>query len=305
MLETWPELSYAAWKDTRETLHMWLQIVGKVKLELCPFLNQWWEIALHITPRGLTTGLIPLPTESFSVDFDFIAHRLIIKVSDGQTKELTLEPRTVAAFYQLFMDALSSLGIEVKINTAPSEVQNGIKFEQDTTHAAYDGAYVQRWWRIMLATTRVIEEFRTPFHGKSSPVHLFWGGFDLDHTRFNGKSATPPNYGGRIMEYGEDAENFAVGFWPGTDQSPYAAFYTYMSPAPANIANAQIQPATARFDTAMGEFILPYDDVRQAPSPTEAIATFLQSTYEASALLAGWDRQSLEGHVPALSKKSS
>ena len=302
-METWPELPYEAWKDTRETLHMWLQMVGKVKLALCPFLNQWWEVAFYLTPRGFTSGLIPWQTESFSVDFDFIAHRLILQLSDGKVKELTLEARTVAEFYHLFMEGLLSLGIEVKINTMPTEIENGIRFEQDLVHAAYDGAYVQRWWRVMLATAKIMEEYRGPFHGKNSPVQFFWGGFDLDQTRFNGKPAIPPSYGGQIMQYGEDAENFAIGFWPGTDQFPHAAFYAYMSPAPPNIAQAKIQPEAASFNAKMGEFILLYDDVRKAASPEKTLAGFFESTYEASALLAGWPRQDLEGHVPPLKKK--
>lgn len=303
VMEVWPELPFEAWKDTRDTLHSWLQIVGKVKLELCPFLNQWWEVTFYVTPRGLTTSLIPLPKESFSVDFDFIAHQLRISVSDGQVKELTLEPRTVADFYHLFMDTLASMGIEVKINSMPAEVQNGIKFEEDTTHSSYDKEYVQNWWRIMLATSRVMEQYRESFHGKNSPVQFFWGGFDLNQSRFNGKPATPPNYGGRIMEYGENAENFAIGFWPGTDQFPYAAFYSYMSPAPSGIATAQVKPTEASFDTKMGEFILRYDTVRTSASPEETLASFFESTYAASAALAGWDRQALEGQVPTLNKK--
>ena len=186
-METWPELLYEAWQETRDTLHLWTQIVGKVKLELCPFLNQWWEIASHLTARGLNTGPIPWHGESFDIDFDFIDHRLAIRVSDGRIETIPLEPRTVADFYRLFTHALTTLGIDVKISTLPAEMQNGIPFEQDTTHASYDKASVQRWWRVMLATGRVMEQFRTSFHGKSSPVQFFWGGFDLDATRFNGK----------------------------------------------------------------------------------------------------------------------
>lgn len=303
-METWPELPFEAWKDTQNTLHLWFQVVGKVKLELCPFSNQWWEVALHLTPRGLTTGLIPLQNESFSVDFDFIDHKLFIKVSDGTVKELTLEPRTVADFYSLFMQTLASLGIEVKISTLPSEMPDGIPFEQDTQHSAYDGVYVQRCWRVMLAVQRVIERYRVPFHGKNSPVQFFWGGFDLNETRFNGKSATPPPYGGRIMQYGENEENFAVGFWPGSEKFPHAALYAYMLPAPQNIATAKVQPEAAHYDANMGEFILLYDDVRQLASPEQAIETFFQSSYEANALLAGWERQTLEGNVPNLRNRN-
>jgi hypothetical protein len=277
-------------------------MVGKVKLELCPFLNQWWETALLLMARGLTTGPIPLQQESFEVNLDFIDHRLIVNVSDGRTQELVLGPRTVADFYQSFMNTLKSLEIEVTISTLPAEIPNPTRFEQDTIHASYDKTAVHNWWRVILATGRIMERFRTPFHGKSSPVQFFWGGFDLDATRFSGKSIPPPTYGGRIMEYGENEENFAIGFWPGTDQFPHAAFYTYMMPAPDKLAEAQIQPETAHFDTNLGEFILLYDDARKSPSPEEAILTFFQSTYEASATLAGWDRAALEGNVPNLAK---
>ena len=303
-METWPELPYEAWKDTRDTLHLWMQIVGKVKLELCPFLNQWWEVSFHLTARGLNTGPIPWRGESFDIDFDFIDHRLIIRVSNGQVKEISLEPRTVADFYRLFMQTLTSLEIEVKISTIPVEMQNGIPFDEDTVHVSYDKDFVQHWWRVMLATERVMDLFRTPFHGKSSPVQFFWGGFDLDATRFNGKSATPPSYGGRIMKFGENEENFAIGFWPGTDQFPHAAFYAYMSPAPNKVEEAHIQPEVAHFDTTLGEFVLLYDDVRRASSPDQTLSSFFQSTYEACAHLANWDRALLEGNVPNLTKVS-
>ena len=301
-METWPELPYDTWKDTIATLHMWTQIVGKVKLELCPFLNQWWEITFHLTARGLNTGLIPWQGESFEIDFDFIDHMLSIRLSDGRSEQMELEPRTVADFYSVFMGALTALGIEVKISTLPVEVADGIHFDQDTVHASYDRASVQRWWRVMLAVGRVMERFRTPFHGKSSPVQFFWGGFDLDMARFNGKPATPPPYGGRIMAFGENEENFAVGFWPGTDQFPHAALYAYMSPAPEKAAQAHIQPDAAHYDTTLSEFVFLYDDIRKLSSPEEAILSFFQSSYEANALLANWDRSSLEGNVPSLKK---
>ncbi len=301
-MDIWPELPYEEWKDTRDTLHLWTQIVGKVKLELCPFLNQWWEITFHLTARGLNTGPIPWRGESFEIDFNFIDHLLTIRASDGQFEEITLEPRSVADFYHLFMSALKNFGIEVAFSTMPAEMQNGIPFDQDTTHASYDQEYVQRWWRAMLATGRVMDTFRTPFHGKSSPVQFFWGGFDLDATRFNGKAATPPSYGGRIMKFGENEENFAIGFWPGTDQFPRPAYYAYMSPAPNKIEEATIQPDVAHFDKALSEFVLLYDDIRHASSPDETLLSFFQSTYEASALLAGWDRAALEGNVPNLKK---
>jgi hypothetical protein len=281
---------------------MWTQIVGKVKLELCPFLNQWWEVAFHLTARGLNTGLIPWQGESFEVDFDFTNHLLTIYTSDERSEQIMLKPQTVADFYHLFTGALNSLGIEAKISTLPVEVQHGIRFDQDTIHASYDRMSVHRWWRVMLAIGRAMERFRTPFHGKSSPVQFFWGGFDLDMTRFNGKPTTPPPYGGRIMAFGENEENFAVGFWPGSDQFPHPALYAYMSPAPEKVAEMQIQPATAHYNAALNEFVLLYDNVRQSPFPEESILAFFQSTYEACALASSWDRSSLEGDVPVLKK---
>ena len=301
-MQTWPELAYDQWKDTCNTLHLWTQVVDKVKLELCPFLNQWWEIAFFLTARGMSTGNIPWQNESFEVFFDFIDHRLVVNTSDGRTQQITLEPRTVADFYRLFMDMLKSLDIEVAISTLPAEIPDPTRFELDTAHASYDKTAVHNWWRVMVATERIMNRFRTPFHGKSSAVQFFWGAFDLDATRFNGKSIPPPNYGGRIMEYGENEENFALGFWPGTEQFPHAAFYTYMMPAPDKLAEAHIQPEAARFDAKLGEFILLYDDVRTSSSPEEALFAFFQSTYEVSANLAGWDRAALEGNVPNLRK---
>ncbi len=298
----WPDLPYDAWKDTRDTLQLWMQIVGKVKLELCPFLNQWWEVTFYLTARGLTTGIIPWREQSFDIDFDFFSHRLAVRLSDGRVREIALEPRSVAAFYHLFMDALAALGIEVAIMPIPAELPNPTRFDQDTAHASYDPEFVQRWWRAMLAVGRAMERFRTPFHGKSSPVQFFWGGFDLDATRFSGKPAPPPSSGGRIMEYGENEENFAVGFWPGDGRFPHPALYAYMAPAPEGIAQARLQPDGAHYDATLGEFILLYDDVRRAPSPEDAAVSFFQSAYEASALLAAWDRPALEGNVPDLKK---
>lgn len=302
-METWPELSYAAWKDTRDTLHLWTQMVGKVKLELCPFVNQWWETALHLSARGLTSGPIPWQGESFEIEFDFLAQQLAMRVSDGRSAELTLEPRTVADFYRQFMAALAALGITVTITLLPAELPDPTPFDSDTTHAAYDGAAAQRWWRVMLAVGRAMERFRTPFHGKSSPVQFFGGGFDLNAARFNGRPAPPPTTGGRIMAFGENEANFAYGFWPGDGRFPHAALYAYIVPPPEGLAAAAIQPAAARLDTTLGEFILPYADVRQAASPDEAIDRFFQSTYEASAALAGWDRAALEGNVPPLRRQ--
>ncbi len=255
------------------------------------------EVALYLTARGLTTGPIPWRQESFDIEFDFIDHRFVMRLSDGRSRELPLAPMSVAEFYRQFMDALRGLGIEVTINTLPSEVPHPIRFQQDTEHASYDGVDVQRWWRIMLGVERAMERYRAPFTGKNSPVNFFWGGSDLSQTRFSTKPCTPPT-SSPMMEFGEDQENFAVGFWPGSDQSPAPALYAYMHPAPAGVESAKIQSDTAQWAAALGEFVLLYDTARQAPDPAKAIEIFFQSTYEACAKLAGWDRAALERHVP-------
>ncbi len=299
-METWPALDYSAWKETRDTLHLWTQMAGKVKLALCPFLNQWWEVTLHLTPRGLNSGLIPgRGQESFDIDFDFYDHRVRVRLSDGRTEEVALQPRTVADFYAAFMAALSTLGVEPSISSTPSEVQDATPFEQDMAHASYDSEAVQRFHRVMLGAARAMERFRTPFHGKSSPVQFFWGGFDLSTARFNGKLIPVKAEGGPIMEFGEDQENFAVGFWPGDGRLREAAFYAYIVPALEGVAAASVQPAAGAYDAALGEFVLRYEDVRSSASPEDDLVAFFQSAYEATAALAGWDRAALEGHVPA------
>jgi hypothetical protein len=294
--ERWPALPLDAWQATYDTLHMWTQIAGKVKLELCPFLNEWWEVALHLAARGLTTGPVPSTAGVFAVDFDFLDHNLYIRTSDGGVKALPLLPRAVADFYAEFMAALGTLGIDVTINTMPQEVEHPIPFEQDRQHAAYDAAYVTRWWRILTQIGTVIERYRSGFVGKSSPVQFFWGGFDLNATRFSGKPTQPPTQGGRIMRYAEDQENVAVGFWPGGDKLKEAALYSYTYPEPAGFKSASIRPSAAYYDTGLGEFVLNYEDVRRGADPEGMIMEFLQSTYEVGATLAGWDRAALEQH---------
>ncbi|MDQ2742265.1 MAG: DUF5996 family protein [Chloroflexota bacterium] len=299
--QAWPELVYRDWRDTYDTLHLYLQMAGKVKLELCPFLNQWWEVALQVSARGITSGPIPWRASTFDIEFDFIDHRVVIRSSNGQSKALPLTSVPVAEFYQRFMAALDSLGIEVRITTMPSEIPDAIPFDSDTIHASYDGEYASRWWQIALATERVINQFRTPFHGKSSPVNLFWGAFDLSHSRFNGEPAETSPAADRMMRYGENEANFAVGFWPGGEAAE-AAFYAYMTPAPAGIEDAQIEPQSAQYVPAMGEFFLPYEAARRDAAPEEAVLTFFQSSYDACANLAGWNRAALEGDVPQLER---
>ncbi len=295
----WPSLPYEAWKDTLETLHMWMQVVGKVKLALCPFLNQWWEVTFYVTASGMTTGRIPFGNEIFEVDFDFIDHNLFIRTSSQQLKTISLMPRSVAAFHQEFMDALNTLGITVTFNPVPSEVPDPIPFPQDTKHASYDREYVFRWWRLLVQLCPIFDRFRTPFRGKSSPVHFFWGSFDLNATRFSGQLAQPPESGGRFMRFAENEQNFACGFWAGDSRYPHPAFYSYIYPAPKGIETLRLSPNVASYQAKLNEFVLPYDEVRKASSPSDMIMDFLQSTYMESAKLAGWDVQSLEGAVPS------
>lgn len=295
---TWPSLPLSAWSETLDTLHLWTQIVGKIKLELTPFLNEWWNVALFVMPRGLTTGPIPFADLVFAIDFDFVDHALTIHTSDGTSRTMPLIPRSVAAFYHELMAMVQSMGIVVTINTLPVELVNPIRFEIDDNHDSYDPAAVQRWWRIMLQTSRVLQVFRSAFMGKNSPIHFFWGSFDLAHTRFSGRPAPLPG-GPPFFQLAEDQENYACGFWPG--QTTFAgltlgepAFYAYAYPAPAGLAAATVRPGEAFFHAELGEFILPYEAVRRAQSPERAILGFFQSTYEAAATLGGWDRAWLE-----------
>ena len=294
----WPVLPFEAWKHTYDTLHMWMQVVGKVKLELCPFLNQWWEVGFSVTAEGLTTGMIPSPTGAFQITFDFIHHNLSIFTSDGRTKHMALMPRSVADFYLHFMAALNALGIEVRINTKPSEVENGIPFEQDTNHSAYDPEYVNRWWRILVQTENVLQQYRSRFIGKSSPVLFYWGTFDLAEARYSGKRVSPPPDANRILRVAENQEQICCGFWPGDSKLQTPAFYSYTYPKPVGIENAAIRPDATHYDNTMGEFILLYDDVRKAASPAQALLEFFQSAYEAGTTLAHWDRPELEQEPP-------
>ena len=293
--ERWPPLPLDSWADTRETLHMWTQMLGKLKVELAPFQNQLWHTALHLTPQGLTTGSLPYGGSVFQVDFDFLDHNLAIVTGEGTRKLIPLYPRSVAHFYDELMSCLTALGIDVRINTTPQEVPNPIPFEEDTDHASYDPQAVSRWWRILTSASRVMLEHRTWFRGKASPVHWFWGSFDLATTRHNGEPAVPPP-GGYIYRVAEDENNWAAGFWPGSGPIDYPAFYAYMYPQPEGLPEATIAPEAAFWSAEMREFILPYDAVRGAGDPEAALMDFLQSTYVVSAELAGWDRERLELH---------
>jgi hypothetical protein len=291
---SWPELPLDAWQDTYATLHMWTQIVGKVRLALSPLVNHWWEVALYVNARGLTTSPIPYGDGIFEVQFDFIDHKLTIQTSWGSSKSIPLKAQTVADFYSDFMSALRSLGIEVKIWTMPVEVPNPIRFETDTQHASYDPEYAHRFWRILTLCDTIFKEFRSPFIGKDSPVHFFWGSFDLCVTRFSGRRAPERAGADPITREAYSHEVISAGFWPGGGEVKGPAFYAYAAPEPAGFSEQKVKPAAAFYHPQIKEFLLMYDDVRQADSPREALLDFLQSTYEAGANLAHWDRKELE-----------
>ncbi len=292
--ENWPALPFAAWRDTCETLHMWTQIVGKVRLEMSPFVNHWWHVPLYVTARGLTTSAIPAQSGTFAVNFDFIDHNLLVLTSDGTRKTLPLIPRSVAAFYREFMACLHALGIEITIYTLPCEVHNPIRFDQDEVHASYDPVYAQRFWRILVQADNVLKRYRSPFLGKSSPIHFFWGSFDLAQSRFSGRRAPEKVGMDRITRLAYSHEVISCGFWPGDDRFPAPAFYSYTYPEPPGLNAASLLPATAFYSQELGECLLRYDDVRSAPSPEQALLEFFQSTYAAGAALAHWDCAALE-----------
>jgi hypothetical protein len=298
-LADWPELRLADWIDTRDTLQMWLQIVGKVRLRLTPPLNHSWHSTFYLTARGLTTSPIPFGTRLFHVDLDFVDHRLIIATIDGASGGFPLEPQSVATFYARLMEELTRLGLPVHISAKPNEVANAIPFALDEVHRSYDRDPAQRCWRALSQADRVMKQFRTRFIGKASPVHLFWGGMDLAVTRFSGRTAPPhpggiPNLPDEVTREAYSHEVSSCGFWSGTDPVNYPAFYAYAYPQPLGFAEARVRPDGAFYSTDFGEFILPYDRVRGAADPDATLLEFLQSTYEAAADLARWDRAALE-----------
>jgi hypothetical protein len=292
--DRWPSLPLAAWRDTCETLHMWTQVVGKVKLALAPRLNHWWQVALYVSPRGLTTSSIPYGGGLFEITFDFVEHRLVIVTTDGARVTLPLRPQTVADFYHEVMDALHSIGVPVKIWAMPVEVERPIPFETDDLHRSYDREYAQRFWHVLAAAHRVLEEFRSTFIGKSSPVHFFWGSFDLAVTRFSGRRAPERQGADAITREAYSHEVSSAGFWPGGGPIADAAFYAYSAPEPPGMKTARIRPASAFYSAELSEFLLMYEDVRTAASPEAAVQEFLQSTYEAGATLGNWNRAELE-----------
>ncbi|MEM7397859.1 MAG: DUF5996 family protein [Pseudomonadota bacterium] len=297
--ETWPDLPYAAWRDTVSTLHLWTQIAGKIRLVQTPWLNHSWHCALYVTPRGLTTSEIPYGNRSFELNFDFIRHVLIISSDDGATKEIELRPRSVADFYAGVMAALTELGLPVRIHQVPNEIPDAVRFSEDETHASYNPDYAERHWRALVQIDRVFKLFRTGFLGKSSPVHFFWGSFDMAVTRFSGRTAPlhpggVPNLPDAVAQEAYSHEVSSAGFWPGSAGVEYAAFYAYAYPEPEGYAKAPVKPAEAFYDDTLKEFVLPYEAVRTAADPDQALLDFLITTYEAAANGAKWDRAALD-----------
>jgi len=295
----WPDLPLSDWADTCATLHLWTQVVGKVRLAHAPMVNHWWQVPLYVTCRGLTTSPIPYDGRSFQVDFDFLDHTLRLQTSRGESDTMGLGPRTVADFYTELMGRLRGLGLETRIWAMPVEIPGAVPFEQDQAHAAYDPEYVTRFWRILVQVERVFTRFRGQFLGKASPVHFFWGSFDLAVTRFSGRAAPrltsdSPNLGAWVMQEAYSHEVSSCGFWPGNGGFGKAAFYSYAYPEPQGFASARMLPDATYYDQELGQHILPYDAVRQARSPDDDLMRYLLSTYEAAADLGQWDRAGLE-----------
>ena len=292
--ECWPDLPLSSWRETYATVHMWTQIVGKVRLRLTPLVNHWWNVPLYVTARGLTTSCMPYGDRAFELYFDFLRHQLVLETSDGLVKMLALGPRPVAEFYQEFRALLRSANIEVKIWKMPVEIPNPIAFDQDRTHASYDRVSTEKLWRILLSVDAVFNQFRAKFIGKSSPVHFFWGSFDLAVTRFSGRRAPERPGVDAITREAYSHEVSSVGFWPGGGSVQGAAFYSYAAPEPQGLKGERARPDAASYNRDLGEFLLMYDDVRKAESPTASLLEFCQSTYEAAATLGKWDRGALE-----------
>ena len=290
----WPPLRFSDWENTCDTLHMWTQIVGKTRLALTPIENHWWNVTLYATSRGLSTSPIPYRHETFEAEFDFVAHKLAVRTSEGTEHSVPLFPRSVADFYSEYMACLRSLGIDVSINLKPDEFDDTTPFDQDRHHASYDTKHVESFRRILINTDRILKQFRSRFLGKCSPVHFFWGSFDMAVTRFSGRRASLPKDADPLTREAYSHEVISCGFWPGDRKFKQAAFYSYTKPAPAGVDKEIVHPSSAHWDSQMGEFILKYEDVRTAQSPDQAIFDFCQSTYEAGAKLAQWDRDALE-----------
>src|SRR6202030_3306728 len=294
----WPDLPYPAWRGTAATLQLWTQVVGKIRLSLTPWLNHSWQVALYVTARGLGTSPIPFGNEILEIELDFISHRLLARTSQGEERTLALEPQSVAEFYSRVVELLGAVGVPVSINEMPCEVSDPIRFSQDHSHAAYDAAAAHRFWRALIQVDRVFKLFRSGFLGKASPVHFFWGSFDLAVTRFSGRTAPPhpggvPNLPDAVAREAYSHEVSSAGFWPGSDAFPHAAFYSYAYPEPKGFRDKKV-PQGAYFDPKLGEFILRYDELQAAPDPDALLLDFLSTTYAAAADCGHWDRAALE-----------
>jgi len=297
--EAWPSLPLESWSDTYATLHLWIQIVGKIRLVQSPWVNHSWHVTLYVTSKGLTTSPIPYHARTFQIEFDFLNHQLVIQTSDGRIGTLPLEPQSVAEFYRRLTEEMGKLDLPVAIHKRPCEVPEPINFDQDESHRAYDREYTNRFWRILVQADRVLKEFRARFIGKCSPVHLFWGALDLAVTRFSGRRAPRhpggiPNLPDWVTQEAYSHEVSSCGFWPGGGAIPYPAFYSYVYPEPAGFSGASVRPQAAFYSADYREFILAYDVVRRAEAPDQTLLDFLQTPYEAAANLANWDRRSLE-----------
>ena len=291
----WPQLDYNEWKDTLATVHLWTQIVGKIRLRNLPWLNHSWHVTLYVSPTGLTTGSIPYNDGLFQIDFDFVKHRLVIQNGTGEDAFISLYPRSVASFYAELMQRLKESGIETSIHAAPNEVDPAIPFAQDEVHCSYNSGQVNAFWQALVKAHTVFTSFRAGFKGKSSPVHFFWGSFDLAVTRFSGRPAPlhpggAPNVPLRVMQEAYSHELSSCGFWPGNEQMPQAIFYSYCYPSNPEFSTQPVLPAEAYFDQQMGEFILPYEAVRQAEDPAKVLLQFMESTFKAATNTAGWDK---------------
>ncbi|MFC4004798.1 DUF5996 family protein [Prauserella oleivorans] len=297
LVEPWPALAVDEWTDTRDTLHMWTQIVGKIRMAKAPMVNHWWQVPLYVSPRGLTTSSIPHGDRLFDLEFDFVEHRLCVRSSSGEQREVALEPKAVATFYREVLATLADLDLDVSIMGSPVEVERAIPFAEDTEHASYDAGHARRFWGQLMAAYRVLSRFRADFLGKSSPVHFFWGAMDLACTRFSGRTAPEhpggaPNCADWVMVEGYSHELASFGFWPGG--STEGTFYAYAYPEPDGYARHPVRPDAAYYDPGAHEFFLPYEAVRKADDPDATLLEFFRTTYEAAADNAGWDREALE-----------
>jgi hypothetical protein len=292
--QPWPALPLADWAETRDTLHMWTQIVGKLRMALSPRINHWWEVPFYVTPSGLATSAIPYRRGLFEAEFDFLAHVLRFTTSLGETRTIALAPRTVADFYAEFCGTLAALGIDARIWPMPVEIANPIRFDRDTQHSSYDGEHARRFWQVLISVDTILKDFRARFIGKASPVHFFWGSFDLAVTRFSGRRAPERPNADAVTREAYSHELSSAGWWPGGGEITSAMFYAYAAPEPAGFRDAPVRPAVASYHSQLGEFLLPYDEVRRASDPCSTLMEFLESTYEAAARLGHWDRAAVE-----------